>query len=199
MYLLITSYLPQCDGRHIIWPQNAISAIRVHDTLAGGADSAAAARLATPVSQSNASAEPVAKTPKPPQAAAPAAKPPSDAQVISDLRAQLEAAKRDAEAALREAASAKESAGHELVLLRKDLNKAHASLAEANKGLEDAKVSLSREREKVMKLEAEAAELQKKLGAASELQKEVEALRRVVKETEAKKGSGGVWGYISGQ
>ena len=109
-------------------------------------------------------------------------------------------ARRDAEAALREAASSKESSGHELALLRKDLNKAHASLEEATRGQEEAKRALVREREKVMKLEAEVAELNKRLGAAVELQKEVESLRRTIKEAEAKaKNSGGVWGYLSGQ
>ena len=101
---------------------------------------------------------------------------------------------------MREAASAKESAGHELALLRKDLNKAHAFSEEASRGHEETKRSLVREREKVMKLEAEVAELNKRLGAAAELQKEVESLRRVVKEAEVKaKNNAGVWGYLSGQ
>jgi cell shape-determining protein MreC len=45
-------------------------------------------------------------------------------------------------------------------------------------GLEESRHNLSREREKVMKLEAKIAELNKKLGTAAELQKEVESLRR---------------------
>ncbi len=57
----------------------------------------------------------------------------SDADLVSELRSQLEAARRDAEAAIREAAASKEGAGHELALLRKQLDGALNSAAEATK------------------------------------------------------------------
>mmetsp|Transcript_31138 Transcript_31138/g.69212 ORF Transcript_31138/g.69212 Transcript_31138/m.69212 type:complete len:720 (-) Transcript_31138:447-2606(-) len=117
---------------------------------------------------------------------------------VAELRVALEAARRDAEGALREAASAKESAGHELALLRKQLSAAHSALAEAQKGWEDAKAALAKESAKVLKLQAEAAEMQRQLAAVQELEKEVEAYRRAAKEAESKKGSGGLWGYIAG-
>ena len=196
--------------------QNAVSVIKVRDfmpqqqqllapkssgTEGESTPSEAAAAPSQPGSVTAAPAAAAAGSKKQPAPAAAAAKPPpkSDAQLVPELRTQLEGARRDAEAALREAASAKEGAGHELALLRSDLNKAHTALAEAGKGWEGAKQGLARERERVMKLEAEVAELNKRLGAAAELQKEVEALRRYVKEAEAKKGSAGVWGYLSGQ
>lgn len=65
--------------------------------------------------------------------------------------------------------------------------------------LEVAKVSLSREREKVMKLEAEVAELRRKLDAAAQAQRDLDVLQQAVKESEAKKTNGGIWGYLSGQ
>ncbi|GAX78252.1 hypothetical protein CEUSTIGMA_g5694.t1 [Chlamydomonas eustigma] len=168
------------------------------ETTADKATAAAAAAATKPGSLPLAASS--ATSVAPGAITAPSPPPPSThAEVISDLKVQLVAARRDAEAALREAAGAKEAAGHELVLLRKELNKAHVSLAEAIKGLEESKQSLSKERQKVMKLEAEIAELNKKLGAAAELQKEVESLRRMVKEAEAKKATSGVWGYLSGQ
>ena len=195
--------------------QNAVSVIKVRDFIpqkqkllapkSSGTEGEPTLLEAAeaPSRSGSASAAPAAaaagskKQPAPAAAAKPPAK--SDAQLVPELRTQLEGARRDAEAALREAASAKEGAGHELALLRSDLNKAHTALAEASKGWEGAKQGLARERERVMKLEAEVAELNKRLGAAAELQKEVEALRRYVKEAEAKKGSAGVWGYLSGQ
>jgi hypothetical protein len=65
---------------------------------------------------------------------------------------------------------------------------------------EETKAFLARERESVMRLEVEVAELRKKLQGATELQKEVEAFRRAAKEAEAKaKAGGGIWGFVSGQ
>ena len=127
---------------------------------------------------------------------APVSAPPSGDD-IKMLKVQLEAAQRDTEAALKEAAAAKEGAGHELVLLRKQIINLQHSLDEANKGWEESKGALMKEREKNLRVEAEIAELKTKLARAIEVEKEVEAMRRVMSEADAAKAKG-LWGYISG-
>ncbi|GIL81267.1 hypothetical protein Vretimale_1171 [Volvox reticuliferus] len=122
---------------------------------------------------------------------------------VSELKVQLEGARQEAETAIRESAAAKESAAHELALLRKQLTAAQASLAESNKALDDTRANLGAEQSKVLKLEAQVAELQAKLGQLGELERELEKYRRAAreaaeKEAAAKKGGGGFWGYIAG-
>lgn len=178
--------------------QNSVSVIKLPDCVPAAPLDVKAETNSAPKTGKKSAPVPALAAPAAP-AAPPLPPPVTDAQLLAETRTQLEAALRDTEAALKEAAGAKENAGHELALLRKQLNTAHASLADAQKDTDNLKLSLSREREKVMKLEAEIAELKKKLGVAAELQKEVESLRRTVQEAESKKSSGGVWGYISGQ
>ncbi|KAG2499609.1 hypothetical protein HYH03_002549 [Edaphochlamys debaryana] len=120
---------------------------------------------------------------------------------VADIKAQLEGARREAESAIRESAAAKEGAAHELALLRKQLTAAQAQTAEANKALEEARQALAAEQSKVLKLEAQGAELQAKLGQMAEMERELDKYRRAEKEREAaaaKKGGGGIWGYVTG-
>ncbi|KAG1673667.1 hypothetical protein FOA52_010535 [Chlamydomonas sp. UWO 241] len=182
---------------------NAVSVMRVPGSLPDATPSHTPAKGGAPAPKTGAAKPPAAvaaaiKAAAVP-AAAPAPPPTPQAPPQPDLTAQLEAANASAEAALKEAAAAKESASSELSLLRSQLEGANAAAAGASKGWEDCKASLVREREKSMKLEVEIAELRKKLAAAAEVQREVEALRRDAKEAEAKKGGSGIWGYVSGQ
>mmetsp|Transcript_3402 Transcript_3402/g.8632 ORF Transcript_3402/g.8632 Transcript_3402/m.8632 type:complete len:629 (+) Transcript_3402:121-2007(+) len=113
-----------------------------------------------------------------------------------DLVAKLEAAVKEAEDMAREANTSRESAAHELALMRRQLVSAQNGLAEAEKSLEEAKGALGGEQQKVFKLEVEVAELRQRLGHMEELEKEVEMLRRQAAEA-SKKGTG-LWGYIAG-
>ncbi|KXZ49410.1 hypothetical protein GPECTOR_21g636 [Gonium pectorale] len=147
-----------------------------------------------------------ARPAKPAAPAVPA--PPTDAAVIADLRqqvaelkAQLEGARREAEGAIRESVAAKEGAAHELAVLRKQLATAQAALAEANKALEESRAALGAEQSKVLKLEAQSAEMQAKLSqvrAAKEAAEKEAAKAAAEREAAAKKGGGGLWGYIAG-
>ncbi|PNW86136.1 hypothetical protein CHLRE_02g074650v5 [Chlamydomonas reinhardtii] len=123
-------------------------------------------------------------------------------QQAAELKAQLEGARREAESAIRESAAAKEGAAHELALLRKQLATAQGSLAEANKALDDTRAALGSEQAKVLKLEAQSAELQAKLGSMAELERELDKYRRAAREAAEKeaaaKKSSGLWGYIAG-
>ncbi|GLC41365.1 hypothetical protein PLESTB_001019800 [Pleodorina starrii] len=194
----------------------AAAAVAVEEAkgkLANGNAAAAAEPAAEPAADvppaaGKKAAEPAAAA-LPAKAAAPPPLPVDPAaelrQQVSELKAQLEGARHEAETAIRESAAAKESAGHELALLRKQLTAAQASLAEANKALEDTRGSLGAEQSKVLKLEAQVAELQAKLGQLGELERELEKYRRAAREAAekeaaaaAKKGGGGFWGYIAG-
>jgi hypothetical protein len=64
--------------------------------------------------------------------------------------------------------------------------------------LEDTRSQLSSEQAKSLKLEAEVAELQEKLSLLAEQEKELQKLRQLTNESQ-KRGTGGIWGYISGQ
>ncbi|KAG2425945.1 hypothetical protein HXX76_013318 [Chlamydomonas incerta] len=123
-------------------------------------------------------------------------------QQVAELKGQLEGARREAESAIRESAAAKEGAAHELALLRKQLATAQGSLAEANKALEETRAALGSEQAKVLKLEAQSAELQAKLGSMAELERELDKYRRAAREAAEKeaaaKKSSGLWGYIAG-
>lgn len=65
---------------------------------------------------------------------------------------------------------------------------------------EAARAALSDEQARVLRLEAQLAEAQERLGTVADLEKELGRYRRAQEEAAAKKGSGsGLWGYISGQ
>ncbi|GMH36106.1 hypothetical protein BSKO_03974 [Bryopsis sp. KO-2023] len=115
----------------------------------------------------------------------------------TDMQSKLEAAWREAENASREAAAAKESAAHELALMRRQLMSAQTSLDEKEKAFETAKAQLQAEQSKSFKLEAEIAELRHQLQNMGELEKELEMYRRQAQEAE-KKGAG-IWGWVGGQ
>eukprot|EP00197_Chlamydomonas_leiostraca_P012843 CAMPEP_0202861700 /NCGR_PEP_ID=MMETSP1391-20130828/3008_1 /ASSEMBLY_ACC=CAM_ASM_000867 /TAXON_ID=1034604 /ORGANISM="Chlamydomonas leiostraca, Strain SAG 11-49" /LENGTH=760 /DNA_ID=CAMNT_0049541129 /DNA_START=57 /DNA_END=2339 /DNA_ORIENTATION=- len=177
-------------------------------TDAATAPAATAKPAATAAAAKPAAAAPAAaakEAPKPnaqqAQAAAAAAAAADKEKQIAELKAALENARKDAEAAVREAAAAKDSSAQELALLRKQAATAQAQLETAQKGLEDARAALAKESARVLRLEAQLAEAQRGLAAAAEERKELEALRRQAKEAAeaaAKKGSGGLWGYIAG-
>ncbi|GFH31368.1 ACB domain-containing protein, partial [Haematococcus lacustris] len=99
---------------------------------------------------------------------------------------ELAAAQKQAEVAVSEAAAAKEGAAHELALLRKQLATCQAQLDMAARAVEEARGASQRESSRVMRLEAEAAELQRRLAVQE------------AAEAAAKKGSGGLWGFIAG-
>eukprot|EP00192_Tetraselmis_astigmatica_P008654 CAMPEP_0117679946 /NCGR_PEP_ID=MMETSP0804-20121206/18077_1 /TAXON_ID=1074897 /ORGANISM="Tetraselmis astigmatica, Strain CCMP880" /LENGTH=631 /DNA_ID=CAMNT_0005489385 /DNA_START=286 /DNA_END=2178 /DNA_ORIENTATION=- len=105
---------------------------------------------------------------------------------------QLEAARKEAEDLAREATAARESAAHELALMRRQLVSAQNALADSEKNLEEVRAGLSEEQNKNFKLEVEVAELRQKLGHMEELEREVEQFRRQAQEAEARKG-GGLW------
>uniref|UniRef100_A0A061SA78 Acyl--binding domain-containing protein 4-like n=1 Tax=Tetraselmis sp. GSL018 TaxID=582737 RepID=A0A061SA78_9CHLO len=127
-----------------------------------------------------------------------AKQPPGEERREEESRvAKLEAACKEAEDMAREAAAARESAAHELALMRRQLVSAQNALAETERGLEEARASLGEEQSKNFKLEVEVAELRQKLGQMEELEKELEHLRRQAQEAKEKKGSG-LWGYIAG-
>lgn len=120
---------------------------------------------------------------------------PKEPLTEADMQTKLEAAWREAENAAREAAAAKETAAHELALMRRQLMTAQTSLNEKEKALEETKGQLQTEQSKSFKLEAEVAELRHKLQHMVELEKELETYRRQAQESQ--KGSG-IWGFISG-
>lgn len=66
--------------------------------------------------------------------------------------------------------------------------------------VEDLRHALSSEQAKNLKLEAQLAEANERLSKVAELERELDRHRRVAAQAEAaKKGNGGLWGYISGQ
>jgi hypothetical protein len=67
---------------------------------------------------------------------------------------------------------------------------------------EESRQLLSAEQAKTLKLEAQLAELNERLGGLGELERELARYRKLEKDSAAaaaQKGSGGLWGYISGQ
>jgi len=115
----------------------------------------------------------------------------------SESEARLEAAEKEAKDLAREAAEARESAAHEMALMRRQLDSAQAALGDAEKALEETRGSLSAEQNKNFKLEVEVAELRQSLAKMSEMETELEGFRRQAQEAQAKKGTG-LWGYIAG-
>lgn len=118
---------------------------------------------------------------------------------LVESRAQLAIAVREAESAVQEAAASKESASHELVLIRRQLTAAQTQASTAEQELADARSLLQAEQNKVLRLEAQIAELHERLQSMEDLEKELQKYRREEKESEQHKKSGGIWGYISGQ
>ena len=99
-----------------------------------------------------------------------------------------QAARKEAEDLAREATAARESAAHELALMRRQLVSAQNALADSEKNLEEVRSGLNEEQNKNFKLEVEVAELRQKLGHMEELEKELEQFRRQAQEAAAKKG-----------
>jgi flagellar motility protein MotE (MotC chaperone) len=64
---------------------------------------------------------------------------------------------------------------------------------------EESRQLLSAEQAKTLKLEAQLAELHERLGGLGELERELARYRELEEDAAAQKGSGGLWGYISGQ
>ena len=64
--------------------------------------------------------------------------------------------------------------------------------------LEDCRHALSAEQSHVLKLEAQLAEANEKLHTVTELEKALDRYKKAEAEAAAKKGSGGLWGYIAG-
>lgn len=125
---------------------------------------------------------------------------------MARLQAELEQAQRRAEAATAEAAAAKETAGHELALMRRQLAHAQSALAAAEKEAEgagaraeEAQQALAAEQGRAFKLEAQVAELRQALSRTSDLERELERARNALQQMEAstKKG-GGLFSYITG-
>lgn len=114
------------------------------------------------------------------------------------LKRELSATQAELEASRGEVGAAKEHAAHEVALLRRQLTAAQASLADAEKTVEETRHQLSAEQAKTLKLEAQLAELRVQLGQVGELQKELDRYRKMASDAQKKSG-GGLWGYISGQ
>jgi flagellar motility protein MotE (MotC chaperone) len=64
---------------------------------------------------------------------------------------------------------------------------------------EESRQLLSAEQAKTLKLEAQLAELKERLEGLGELERELARYRKLENDSAAQKGSGGLWGYISGQ
>ncbi|KAL4424739.1 hypothetical protein ABPG77_000082 [Micractinium sp. CCAP 211/92] len=139
-----------------------------------------------------------AKAAAPPQAAAAAgaaeAQAAAAATAATGSAAEYERKCAELEAARREAAAAKEAVAHEVAFMRRQLDTAQATAADAEKALDEARTALEAEQAKSMRLEVELAEAQQKLGRMEELERELQKYRLSSNE---KKGSG-IWGYISG-
>lgn len=67
-----------------------------------------------------------------------------------------------------------------------------------SQAVEDLRHALSSEQAKVLKLEAQLAEATEKLSSVAELERELQRHQKMAAD-DARKGSGGLWGYISGQ
>lgn len=119
---------------------------------------------------------------------------------IVRLQDELQSALNEVKSIEREAEVAKEAAGTELVLMRRQLTSCQAALVEAEQRVSDAEAQLSDEQAKTMRLEVTLAELQQRLSKMEELEKELEHHRKINKEVEGnkQKSGGGIWGYIAG-
>ncbi|KAL3133889.1 hypothetical protein ABBQ32_008347 [Trebouxia sp. C0010 RCD-2024] len=93
---------------------------------------------------------------------------------IKRLQDELQSALNEVKSVEREAEVAKEAAGTELVLMRRQLTSCQAALVEAEQRVSDAEAQLSDEQAKTMSLEVTLAELQQRLSKMEELEKELE-------------------------
>ncbi|KAK9844326.1 hypothetical protein WJX74_000823 [Apatococcus lobatus] len=115
------------------------------------------------------------------------------------LDRRIEGALGEVEAARREAATAKEAAGHELALMRRQLASAQSAHAAAAREVEGLKAELAAEQAKKFEMEVQRSEMQRRLQHTDDLQKELDSYRRMMSDAQAKgKSNGGLWGYISG-
>jgi len=114
------------------------------------------------------------------------------------LKRDLKLKEQELSEAQAAAATEKEAIIAENSLLRRQLAAAQASLADSEKALEDCRHALSAEQSHVLKLEAQLAEANEKLHTVTELEKALERYKKAEAEAAAKKGSGGLWGYIAG-
>lgn len=107
---------------------------------------------------------------------------------------RLDAAQRATSAALEDAAMVKEAMTQEIALLQNQLSAAQAAQAQAEAEVGELRAALATEKDRAFRAEVEVSELQSKLQTLDELEREL----RDLKEVNGKKGSGGLWGYISG-
>ncbi|KAK9868001.1 hypothetical protein WJX84_010049 [Apatococcus fuscideae] len=140
------------------------------------------------------------QAPPPPQPAAKAAaSKPAPKTEQKPMERRTEGALGEVEAARREAATAKEAAGHELALMRRQLASAQSAHAASTKEVEALRAELAAEQAKKFEMEVERSEMHRKLQQTDDLQKELDSYRRMMNEAQAKgKTNGGIWGYISG-
>ncbi|WIA35517.1 hypothetical protein OEZ86_003944 [Tetradesmus obliquus] len=118
------------------------------------------------------------------------------------LKRDLAAARQELELVAGSADAAKEEAAVQINMLSRQLTGAQAQAAAAEKAAEESRQLLSAEQAKTLKLEAQLAELHERLGGLGELERELARYRKLEKDSAAaaaQKGSGGLWGYISGQ
>lgn len=139
-----------------------------------------------------AAAVPAAPPPKPAAARAPPAPTPAKASAATE---EVAAAAHKAAAA--EAAAARDAASQEVLLMRRQLAAAQASLGEAERELASTRTALQNEQAKSMRIEAELAEATKKLESLATLEREAASLRKKLEVQQEPKG-GGLWGYIAG-
>lgn len=111
------------------------------------------------------------------------------------MPSELETALQEAETVSQEAIAAKESAAHELALMRRQLLSAQTSLDEKSKALESCQSQLHAEQAKSFKLEAEIAELRKEMEKIPEMEKEIQMYRRQAQDS---RKPGGIWGWVAG-
>ncbi|KDD73816.1 hypothetical protein H632_c1817p2, partial [Helicosporidium sp. ATCC 50920] len=105
----------------------------------------------------------------------------------------------EAEAARREALAAKESAAHEVALLRRQLASAQGGGAEIENELRETREALAAEQARRMRLEVQVAELQSLQPRLAELEQELEAARGAGRAAgQGKPPAKGLWGFISG-
>lgn len=65
--------------------------------------------------------------------------------------------------------------------------------------VDEMRHALAAEQAKTLKLEVQLAELNERLGSVAELERELARYRKMEAEAATRKGSSGLWGYISGQ
>lgn len=111
---------------------------------------------------------------------------------------KLEALQAKLDAAMKNAAAAKEASVNELAIMRRQLTSAHSMLQEKDAQLTQTKQQLTESETKAFKLEAELAEARNKLVKMEELEKELEVYRRQKQEVGSGK-TGGIWGWVAGE